>query len=104
MRCTVAPHFSIAACIALSTMEEKDRKLIRMLGVLSTVGITLVAATVIGLFIGLKLDKFFGTSPWLTALFLLLGLIAGFRNLFLYTRRSQEAMDEDNKEHPKGKP
>ena len=84
-------------------MEEKDRKLIRMLGVLSTVGITMVAATVIGLFIGLKLDKVFGTSPWLTALFLLLGLIAGFRNLFLYTRRSQEVMDEDNKEHPKGK-
>lgn len=86
------------------SVDEKDRKLIRMLGVLSTVGITMVAATVIGLFIGLKLDKVFDTSPWLTALFLLLGLIAGFRNLFLYARRSQQAMDEDNKEGPKGKP
>lgn len=85
-------------------MDEKDRKLIRMLGVLSTVGITMVAATVIGLFIGLKLDKVFGTSPWLTALFLLLGLVAGFRNLFLYTKRSQQVMDEDTKEDPKGKP
>jgi len=85
-------------------MDEKDRKLIRMLGVLSTVGITMVAATVIGLFIGLKLDKVFGTSPWLTALFLLLGLISGFRNLFQYTKRSQEAMDEDTKGSPKGKP
>jgi ATP synthase protein I len=85
-------------------MEEKDRKLIRMLGVLSTVGITMVAATVIGLFIGLKLDKVFGTTPWLTALFLLIGLFAGFRNLFQYTKRSQQAMDEDNKERPKGKP
>ncbi len=85
-------------------MDEKDRKLIRMLGVLSTVGLTLVAATVIGLFIGLKLDKVFGTSPWLTALFLLLGLIAGFRNLFQYARRSQEAMDEDTNDHSKGTP
>jgi len=85
-------------------MDEKDRKLIRMLGVLSTVGITMVAATVIGLFIGLKLDKVFGTSPWLTALFLLFGFIAGFRNLFLYTKRSQQVMDEDNKEDQKGKP
>ena len=84
-------------------MDEKDRKLIRMLGVLSTVGITMVAATVIGLFIGLKLDKVFDTSPWLTALFLLFGLIAGFRNLYLYTRRSQQAMDAENKEPPKGK-
>lgn len=85
-------------------MEEKDRKLIRMLGVLSTVGITLVAATVIGLFIGLKLDQFFGTSPWLTGLFLLFGLIAGFRNLFQYARKSQETMDEDAKDDAKGKP
>ena len=85
-------------------MEEKDRKLIRMLGVLSTVGITMVAATVIGLFIGLKLDKFFGTSPWLTALFLFFGLVAGFRNLFVYARRSQQTMDEENNEHPKGTP
>jgi len=31
-------------------MEEKDRKLLRMLGALSTVGITLVVSTVIGYF------------------------------------------------------
>ena len=42
-----------------------------MLGVLSTVGITLVAATVIGFFIGLKLDELLGTSPWLQIIFLL---------------------------------
>jgi ATP synthase protein I len=95
---------ALIAIESLFFMEEKDRKLIRMLGVLSTVGITLVAATVIGLFIGLKLDKVFGTSPWLTALFLIFGLIAGFRNLFLYARRSQQAMDEENKESPKRKP
>ena len=85
-------------------MGDDKRQLFRSLGLLSSVGISMVAATVIGLFIGLKLDKVFGTSPWLTALFLLFGLIAGFRNLFLYTRRSQQAMDEDNKEPPKRKP
>jgi len=78
-------------------MEEKDRKLIRMLGVLSTVGLTMVFATVIGLFIGLKLDKWFGTSPWLTALFLLIGIVAGFRNLFVYARKSQKTLDDEKK-------
>ena len=78
-------------------MEEKDRKLIRMLGVLSTVGLTLVFATVIGLFIGLKLDKWLGTSPWLTALFLLIGIIAGFRNLFVYAKKSQQTLDDEKK-------
>ena len=77
-------------------MDEKDRKLIRMLGVLSTVGLALVFATVIGLFVGLKLDAWFGTSPWMTALFLVLGLIAGFRNLFYYARKSQKTFDEGN--------
>ncbi len=79
-------------------MEEKDRKLIRMIGVLSTVGLTIVFATVIGLFIGLKLDAWLGTSPWLTGLFLLLGIFAGFRNLFVYARRSQEELDKRDKD------
>ena len=79
-------------------MEEKDRKLIRMLGVLSTVGLTMVFATVVGLYIGLKLDEWLGTSPWLTALFLLFGIIAGFRNLFVYAKRSQQALDKQDKD------
>jgi ATP synthase protein I len=79
-------------------MDEKDRSLIRMLGVLSTVGLVMVFATVIGLFVGLKLDKWFGTSPWLTALFLLLGLIAGFRNLFLHVKNTQEVLDRQSKD------
>ncbi len=78
-------------------MEENDRKLMRMLGVLSTVGLTMVLATVIGFFIGHKLDEWFGTSPWLTMVFLFLGIIAGFRNLFLYAKRSQEPFDKDDK-------
>ena len=79
-------------------MDEKDRKLIRMIGVLSTVGLTLVFATVIGLFIGLKLDKWLGTSPWLTAVFLFIGIAAGFRNLFVYAKRSQKTLDNNDKE------
>ncbi len=68
-----------------------------MLGVLSTVGLAMVFATVIGLFIGIKLDAWLGTSPWLTALFFLLGLIAGFRNLFLHVKRSQEELEKQRK-------
>jgi ATP synthase protein I len=79
-------------------MEEKDRNLIRMIAVLSTVGLTMVFATVIGLFFGRWLDNVFGTSPWLTALFLLFGLIAGFRNLFVHVKRSQETLDEQDKD------
>jgi ATP synthase protein I len=79
-------------------MEEKDRKLLRVLGALSTVGITLVVATVIGYYIGHYLDGRYGTTPWLTLVFLLLGIAAGFKNLYDQTRR---LMDVDTK-HKKG--
>ena len=81
-------------------MDEKDRKLIRLIGVLSTVGLTLVFATVVGLYIGLKLDAWLGTSPWLTAIFLCLGIVAGFRNLFVYAKRGQETFDKNDKDNP----
>ena len=87
--------------VVIYTMEEKDRKLIRMLGVLSTVGLTMVFATVIGLYIGLKLDKWLGTSPWLTAVFLAIGIAAGFRNLFVYAKRSQNELDEKDNDGKK---
>lgn len=80
-------------------MDEKDRKLIRMVGVLSTVGLTMVFATVIGLYLGLKLDQWLGTSPWFTAIFLLLGIIAGFKNLFAHVKRSQETFDKNDKDN-----
>jgi len=78
-------------------MEEKDRKLFRVLGALSTVGITLVVATVIGYFIGHYLDGRFGTTPWLTLVFLLLGIAAGFKNLYDQTRRLMDLDKPDDK-------
>ena len=78
-------------------MEEKDRKVWRLIGALSTVGITLVAALIIGFYIGLKLDEYFGTSPWLTVIFLILGIIAGFKNLVTMSRRIEELDNDKDK-------
>ncbi len=78
-------------------MDEKDRRLLRLVGYLSTVGIAMVAATMIGLFIGRWLDGYFGTSPWLTAVFLLLGIVAGFQNLYQSARRAQQTMNDEDK-------
>jgi ATP synthase protein I len=63
-------------------MPGDDTSLIKQLVRLSTIGVTLVAATAIGLAIGYGLDRLFGTSPWLTLTFLLFGIAAGFLNLF----------------------
>lgn len=63
-------------------MPGEDPSVIKQLVRLSTVGVALVASTAIGLAIGYALDRWLGTSPWLTLTFLLLGIVAGFINLF----------------------
>lgn len=60
-----------------------------------TVGLNLVFSTFIGLAIGYWLDKVFGTSPWLTIIFLVLGIIAGFRELFKMAKKEIRDDPED---------
>lgn len=50
----------------------------------------IVAGTVVGGVIGWGLDLWLGTRPWLAILFLLLGLVAGFRNLMRAVNRDAE--------------
>jgi len=63
-------------------MPDEEPSVLRQLARLSTIGVTLVAATAIGLAIGYWLDRVFGTSPWLTLTFTLFGIAGGFLNLF----------------------
>ncbi len=66
----------------------------KALGELSTVGMTLVLATVIGLAGGYYLDKWLGTAPWLTLIGLGFGIAAGFVNLFRTVNRAGRDVDD----------
>ncbi len=80
-------------------MAEDRRQLYKSLGFLSSLGISMVAATIIGLAFGYYLDRWLGTSPWLTLLFLGFGIAAGFRNLFVLSNRElkrQQREDDKN--------
>jgi ATP synthase protein I len=68
-------------------MDEDKRSLLRTLGVASSMGVSFVLAIFIGVIIGHQLDKKLGTAPWFFFIFLLFGIIAGFRNLYITTRR-----------------
>lgn len=63
-------------------MPDEEPSVLRQLARLSTIGVTLVAATAIGLAIGYGLDHLLGSSPWLTLTFTVFGIAAGFLNLF----------------------
>jgi ATP synthase protein I len=62
-------------------MAEQGPSALKELLRLSTIGVGLVAATAIGLLLGYGLDYLLGTRPWLTLVFAILGIVAGFLNL-----------------------
>ncbi len=49
---------------------------------LSTIGLSFVLAIIIGFFTGYYLDKWLGTKPWMTIFWLIIGLAAGFKNIY----------------------
>jgi F0F1-type ATP synthase assembly protein I len=53
----------------------------------------MVAASFIGLFIGITLDEWLGTKPWMTIIWLVIGIAAGFRNIYILTRRALREQD-----------
>jgi len=72
-------------------MKEDTKNALRLVGLASTLGLPIVIATFIGLALGLWLDRVFDTSPWLTIIFLILGIVAGFRNFYRFmTKRTKE--------------
>ncbi|UCH45269.1 MAG: AtpZ/AtpI family protein [Nitrospiraceae bacterium] len=62
--------------------RKKQSEFFRYLGVASTVGINLVVCTFVGFAIGYwVIDRFLGTFPWFTLIFLIIGIATGFRYL-----------------------
>lgn len=62
-----------------------DSKWIRF----SALGLELGLSVIVGLFVGDFLDEVFGTEPWLLLLFLIFGLIAGYRSIFRLLKKMQ---------------
>jgi len=74
--------------------DDNKNQLYRSLMFASSLGIAMVAAILIGLYIGYQLDKWLETSPWFTLLFLLFGIISGFRNIFILSKRAMKNDDD----------
>ncbi len=71
------------------------RDLFRNLGLVSSMGISVVLAIGIGVWFGLFLDRSFGTKPWFFWIFSLIGIAAGFKNVYVITRREVSKLDRD---------
>jgi ATP synthase protein I len=70
-----------------------EKPLLRQLLEASTVGLNLVLSTFVGLAIGYYLDRYFHTSPWLTIIFLIIGIVTGFRELIRIAKKQNNGPD-----------
>lgn len=70
--------------------NRKQNKHLESLGLASVMGIHLVSGVIVGLAMGYYLDRFFNTKPWLTLVFLVFGIIAGYKNMFRELKRIQK--------------
>jgi ATP synthase protein I len=66
--------------------RETKQTVIQMASV-SSIGIAMVLAVVGCFFLGNWLDSKLGTEPYLAFLFLLIGIAAGFRNMYVLIKR-----------------
>ena len=71
----------------MNKLDDSKKELLRTLGLVSSMGISVVVAIAMGVAIGLQLDKWFGTAPWFFYIFLFFGIAAGFRNVYLIAGR-----------------
>ncbi len=68
-------------------MDEEKRKLLKTLGIVSSMGISVVLAIAMGVIFGRFLDDAFGTNHVFFFIFLFIGIIAAFRNIFVIIGR-----------------
>ena len=72
-------------------MKRETFRYLRELAYYSSLGFQIALSIFIGLAIGIYLDRrVFHTTPWLTLIFLGLGIAAGFRNIGLAIKKTRK--------------
>lgn len=69
-------------------MKRETRRWLKELAYYSSLGFQIALSIFIGLAVGVLLDRRFGSSPWLTFIFLGLGIAAAYRNIGLAMKKS----------------
>ncbi len=71
-------------------MKKENKKTLMRAVMASTIGYQVAFAPFIGIGIGVLLDLKFGTAPYLTVIFLIIGIAAGGVNYYRFAKQQQE--------------
>lgn len=61
----------------------------------SSMGISVALAIGIGVWFGLTMDRWFNSSPWFFWIFTVIGIAAGFKNVYVITHREIGKLNRD---------
>jgi ATP synthase protein I len=75
-----------------------DKSYLNTLSRASAIGLHMVSGIAVGTLIGYFLDHWLGTFPWLTGIFMLFGIVAGFKNVYVDTKRLVDSQKKKNQE------
>jgi ATP synthase protein I len=78
-------------------MKRETKEYLNQIVTGTSMGLQWGLSVLIGLAIGVWLDSRFDTFPWLTLIFLVMGVIAGFRNYYRFIRQQQKEGQEEKK-------
>jgi ATP synthase protein I len=68
-------------------VDKETKKSAIQMAYASSIGISMALAIFGCFFLGTWLDRKLGTEPYFTLLFLLIGIAAGFRNIYILMKR-----------------
>jgi ATP synthase protein I len=77
----------------MSLIGPEGRRQLQLAARFAAAGVELAIAIVVGYFGGRYLDAWLGSTPYLAYIGLVLGIVAGFRNLFSLAKTAQQNTD-----------
>lgn len=81
--------------VATMLFKKRDKKTWDAISRASLMGTNMVASTLVGLALGYYLDKWLDTAPWMLLIWLVLGVVAGFRSMYLETMKIHKAQENN---------
>jgi ATP synthase protein I len=89
---------------SMGFVGPESRRQLKLFARFATAGFELAASIVVGYFAGRYADDWAHTAPFLSYAGLVLGIVAGFRNLFKLARDSQRASEARDPEEREQEP
>lgn len=74
-----------------------DKEYINALSHAGSIGLHMVSGIAVGTLIGYALDAWLETSPWLTGIFMVVGIVAGFKNVYVDTNKLVKAQEKEDR-------